>query len=265
MSLSRDPATRPVQKPIERNAGSFSQEHTNVGTRVVPMTGLEVRNVSPGNAYSRCQLSDSQTSPLPGSAKSCAARLAGSVGYILHSPHAYLGITSYPSMPTRNASESHVTKFRVTGEFDHAEPGDVSNFRDRLLWAIKFRDTNQLQLANKAGLSPAHVNRILKRAEQRPDAQRHSKTVNKLAKALDISLLWLETGDGPRYPYEPYLDPDDPFPNRQVAARAHLLIGTDSRAIHDAFARDWGDTDDPAAKVWFKRIEAAEEQLMRGN
>jgi hypothetical protein len=158
-----------------------------------------------------------------------------------------------------------VAKFHVTGAPDPEDLADVRTVRERLVWAIRFRETNQLQASLKAGLHPGHVNRILKRAEKNPKATIEIETANRLARALDVSLHWLQTGEGARYPYEPYLDSDDPFPNRQRAAWAHTLIGTDSRAIAEVVRADWGDTKDPAPKVWFKRIDLAEEKLLRGD
>lgn len=230
------------------------------------MPVLEVIDAREGDVQVRGDLSDGESSGDPSGPEAGAPCLSVELAGTTHPTHAYSGIMTYPGMQRVSEPPQTAREFLVTGAFDPAELPAVANFRDRLLWAIKFRETNQLQLARKAGFkSPAHVNRILKRAESNPDAQVEIRTATLLARALDISLHWLQTGEGQRYPFEPYFNLDDPFPNRQRAAWAHALIGTDSRAIAEVVDKEWGDAKDPTAKVWFKRIELAEEQLLRGD
>lgn len=175
--------------------------------------------------------------------------------------HAYSGITSDSRMQQIRDGLPHAARFLVTGEIDPAELAEVDSVPKRLRWAMNYRKMNQLQLTKRAGLSRAAVNRILMRGESNPRSGIKDQTATKLAKALDFSLHWILTGEGDKFPFEPYLRTDDPMPNRQIAVKAHMLLGSDSRAISQVVNQDWPDDNDPAPKVWFKRIEAAEEQL----
>lgn len=266
MASRRRAPAHTVKKPLKGNPKKFRKLKRVIDARSVPLPVLPVVDIPRRDADVGGDLNDTEFGGDPGLTEPGTTTLARTVTDPAHAPHTYSSIRSFPGMQAQSADLEVTAEFRVTGGFELAEFSAVPTFRDRLLWAIKFRETNQLQLALKAGFkSPAHVNRILKRAERNPNAQVEVRTATRLARALDISLHWLQTGEGAKYPFEPYFNLDDPFPNRQRAAWAHALVGTDSRAIADVVGRDWGDAKDPTAKVWFKRIELAEEQLLRGD
>lgn len=62
----------------------------------------------------------------------------------------------------------------------------------RLRWILEQRGQSERELSEKAGLSPVHVGMILARGGDRTAGT----TLAKIAKAAEISLIWLITGEG---------------------------------------------------------------------
>lgn len=86
-------------------------------------------------------------------------------------------------------------------------------FRERFAWIFEHRGTNANALSEAAGLSRSYVRMLLKAEEKGAGKRPGTDALNSLARAADVSFLWLSTGRGPREPYrgeEPGESPDPP-------------------------------------------------------
>jgi transcriptional regulator with XRE-family HTH domain len=72
------------------------------------------------------------------------------------------------------------------------DDGSGTTLAERLRWARERRGLSQQELAQRIGLRQSAIGNLESGARQRPRDQR------KLAEALGVNELWLETGRGPR-------------------------------------------------------------------
>lgn len=81
-------------------------------------------------------------------------------------------------------------------------PGDLA---ERFQWIFEARHTNPGALSEAAGLSRSHIGGILKKIERGEDPNPTPKTMDRIARAANVSRLWLVEGVEPREPYAPGL------------------------------------------------------------
>jgi hypothetical protein len=115
----------------------------------------------------------------------------------------------------------------------------VSTLQERLQWVLETRNVAAGALSLQAGLARSHVGAILRGREI---SNLREPTARKLAKAANVSVAWLMTGQGPREPYteegafplypEAASLANDPFPSRTQVLM--LLRGTVSDKVLDA-------------------------------
>jgi transcriptional regulator with XRE-family HTH domain len=74
----------------------------------------------------------------------------------------------------------------------------VSSLQERLRWVLERRNLAAGALSLKAGLARSHLGGILRSTEE---SNLREATARKIAKAADVSVAWLMTGQGPREPY----------------------------------------------------------------
>lgn len=72
----------------------------------------------------------------------------------------------------------------------------VNTLSDRIEWILEARGVSQRELSRRAGLKEPHVGLIIKRFRADPAAGIEQATLMGLAKAGDVSLQWLSTGEG---------------------------------------------------------------------
>lgn len=69
----------------------------------------------------------------------------------------------------------------------------MTTISERVREVLALRDINERELSRRAGLSEAHINKIVQKKDGRPSAE----TVAKISAAAGVSLVWLITGEGP--------------------------------------------------------------------
>jgi len=108
--------------------------------------------------------------------------------------------------------------------------------------------------ARKAQLKEEnHVNLIIQRLRENPEATIDAATLVALADAADVSLDWFARGIGS--PQGHRIEPDAEFPSRSLALAAARLIGID-RGVLDEVKKMAGLKTDPGAHFWLHQILA---------
>jgi transcriptional regulator with XRE-family HTH domain len=115
----------------------------------------------------------------------------------------------------------------------------VSTLQDRLRWVLETRNLAAGALSVNAGLARSHIGGILRGNEE---SNLRESTARKIAKAADVSVAWLMTGQGPREPYveaevvplypNAVVSSGDPYPSRTQVLL--LLRGTVPDKVLDA-------------------------------
>ncbi len=123
-----------------------------------------------------------------------------------------------------------------------------TTLRERLDHVAAVRGVSQNKLAERAGISSGEISRLAHRP--RPSAKRLAQ----IAKAWDVSLDWLTSGDG-----APFVVPrsKDRYPNRGVAAEISRAGGVSQAAVESVLGDDIGD-DDRSVLWWIHRMELRE-------
>jgi transcriptional regulator with XRE-family HTH domain len=93
---------------------------------------------------------------------------------------------------------------------------------ERLNWILKTRKTNPGALSEAAGLSRSHIRSMLEKFAEGRDPNPMVGTLHKIAKAADVRLEWLMSGQEPREPYAPPQEAEAPPPSARRIAPASL-------------------------------------------
>lgn len=99
------------------------------------------------------------------------------------------------------------------------------------------RVPNARQWSVRAGLTPKHVATFLRRSEISPQAVLGRSTLEKLAKAVGVRTIWLESGIG---------DPEVPHPARETVMSELSLSGVHKNDVKRLYAISDPETDQPA-------------------
>ena len=238
-----------VEEPRELKSKSPRNTRENARSGVLVRTVLQARDVparAPGELGKRSSRQ--------------ALRVASSPDPISNGPHADHGNRTFSSKQPENHAppESHGKHLDLDDAPFDIEP--VRTLLERLEWLRKRRALSERALSSLAGLSPSYYAVLKKRLKAGLDVAVGSETMNALAKALNGSVLWLETGDEgiPREPYELFRIKDDPRPNLARVSYAALLTGlVGPEDIATAAERC---PDDPTTPVWFALFQLAKQE-----
>lgn len=130
------------------------------------------------------------------------------------------------------------------------------SLRERLESVLEDKGWSAREWARLAGLKePSHVNTMLRRLRQNPDATFEEETLAKLAAAADVSLDWLQLGRGTKDGSFTKIEPDPVYPSRAIAIAAATLAGWRREAI-DTVRGMGGFAKDPGLQVWLGLIES---------
>lgn len=78
----------------------------------------------------------------------------------------------------------------------------MSTFAERFGWVFEERKTNPNELSERAGLARSYLRNLLKAEKDGRDIRPGADALDKIARAANVSFLWLSKGDGPREPYQ---------------------------------------------------------------
>lgn len=120
-------------------------------------------------------------------------------------------------MATFIATATNVVK--PTVDYNRCQPwqtAPVSTLAERMRWILDQRGWKQREISKLAGLSHSYVSAFFDRAEKDPKASMRGTELAAIAKAANVSLQWLTTGEG-----EPALEVEEPAP-----ASVEALEGT---------------------------------------
>lgn len=247
-SRRRSPAATP-HKPVHGNAQNVRNLGSSSESGVRPLTRLEERDVAPSEAGSMSKIVLREPR-----ANASALESAGEVS------HADYRGSRLPAGSQGQDETSVVTPAEavtIHGEIDDVRA--MSGLASRLRWIVRHYDPakqSARKLSTAALGNPTHVGQLLTRWAKGSE-KADWNTMDKIARTANVSLRWFLTGKGERTPYEAYITPKDPYPNRQIAVESAIKFGLPGEAIQRVFERDWGDPDDVPPLTWFRRIELA--------
>lgn len=135
----------------------------------------------------------------------------------------------------------------------------VSTLQERIQWVLETRNLAAGALSLKAGLARSHIGGILRGREI---SNLRESTARKIAKAANVSVAWLATGQGPREPYteaeavplypSSTASSDDPYPSRTQVIL--LLRGTVPEKVLDALrVATFPEGGDPGREWWIQQ------------
>lgn len=135
---------------------------------------------------------------------------------------------------------------------------------DRIKAILARLDINASELSRRAGLSRAHVGKIIARSAN-PNAGFEHDTMVAIAKAGGVSLDWLMTGKAdettpPLVQTSIRVEHTERYAGRAEAARAMEGL-VEPEAISSVGQWDLNATQDPGALWWIERIKEADRQL----
>jgi hypothetical protein len=138
----------------------------------------------------------------------------------------------------------------------------VTSLLDRIGEILEETKLNPSQLAAKAELKErTHVHTLMRRLRAKPDASLDMPTLVAIARAGNVTLDWLITGQEPKRP--PIADADPKYPSRASALAAARLLGWPEAAIAQVAAVD-NLASDPGAEHWMQRLMVATRELAAG-
>jgi transcriptional regulator with XRE-family HTH domain len=143
----------------------------------------------------------------------------------------------------------------VEDSTENVEPLDTLG--KRLEYLMQLRGLSWRKLAAAAGVSDTYLHSRKEKGDITLGVAR------RLCSALDVSMHWLGTGEGPVGPYQPPgdLPAVDIYPNRLRAARAAQTLQLPDQAIATVLRWEPNLRDDRPPEWWYERMHEAAVRL----
>lgn len=140
----------------------------------------------------------------------------------------------------------------------------MTTIGERIAEAVERRQTSLQKLENEIGRSSGYLSRIV-RGERGEKGGMRADTVRRIANALKVNVLWLETGSGPsglEEDGERYVDDDRRYDD--VVVKALLQLGQRKKKVRSEAverARAEMANSNPTVEQMIERIEQKEHEL----